>query len=306
MAWLLPFALTFSVFIAEIVAEAPQTAEPVEPSVSVQDSASVPAIIAGDESSTVSFVDQASKSLEMQLGLSAGAAQVVAWVAILLGMYVAVQILQGVARRLLQKRRQRGKLLLLLGQCGSGKTALFFQMRDQVEVQSVSSLKPQRDTLQLDVGKEVIPVDVMDYPGHQRLRGKLTEFISEARCIIYMLDSEDKQRLKDVAENFYELLTNPELCDLHTPILLACNKVDLPGARTEKFILEEIEREIEQMRISRSATLEGQDQAESYLGVDGEKFKLLQHSPCPIQMCRISTKKRDLEPVYDFIREQYS
>ena len=74
-------------------------------------------------------------------------------------------------------------------------------------------------------------------------------------------------------------------------MLVACNKSDLTSARTEKFIVrafdwasvdrfaqdafclgpllvsqlkvEEIEREIEQMRVSRAATLEGQDQADS-------------------------------------------
>jgi len=77
-------------------------------------------------------------------------------------------------------------------------------------------------------------------------------------------------------------------------------------ARAEKFITEEIEREIEQMRVSRAATLEGQDSADSYLGVDGEKFKLLEHAPCPVEICRISAKKVELQPVFDFLRQQFS
>ena len=53
------------------------------------------------------------------------------------------------------------------------------------------------------------------------------------------------------------------MLELHTPILIACNKSDLASARSEKSIVEEIEREMEQMRVSRGATLEGQDQADS-------------------------------------------
>ena len=79
-------------------------------------------------------------------------------------------------------------------------------------------------------------------------------------------------------------LFEQDVLELHTPMLVACNKSDLTSARTEKFIVralvwagvmhssavlssskvEEIEREIEQMRVSRAATLEGQDQADSW------------------------------------------
>lgn len=60
---------------------------------------------------------------------------------------------------------------------------------------------------------------------------------------------------EDVAEHFYELLTHPvltlagpvfrtaesgpnaeDMLELHTPILIACNKSDLGSARSEKFI----------------------------------------------------------------------
>ena len=38
------------------------------------------------------------------------------------------------------------------------------------------------------------------------------------------------------------------------------------------------------MRQSRTATLEGQDAADNYLGIEGEKFKL-EHAPCPVEVC---------------------
>mmetsp|Transcript_25004 Transcript_25004/g.56713 ORF Transcript_25004/g.56713 Transcript_25004/m.56713 type:complete len:264 (-) Transcript_25004:74-865(-) len=248
-------------------------------------------------------------AVQARTGASDNVAQVLAWLAILTAAYLALQVLQGLVKGVVKKGRSRGQLALLLGQCGAGKTALFFRLRDNEEVQTVSSLKPLRDTFQLrpSEGEEPFgPIEVADCPGHQRLRGKANEFLKEARCVIYLVDAEDKQRLKDVAEHLYEMMTNPDILELHTPILLACNKCDLSSARPEKFIMDEIDREIEQMRVSRAATLEGQDQADSYLGIDGEKFKLLEHSPCPIQTCRISAKKVQLEPVFDFLREQYS
>jgi len=253
-------------------------------------------------------VNGIASNVQDKLGVSSNVAQVLAWLMVLVVGYMALQVLQGLTKGILQKRRTRGQLALLLGQCGSGKTSIFFRLRDGSEVQSVSSLKPLKDSFQLRPAEDAEtfgPIEVVDYPGHQRLRGKAAEMLKEARCILYIVDAEDKQRLKDVAENLYEILTHPDILELHTPILLACNKTDLATARPEKFILDEIDREMEQMRLSRAATLEGQDQADSYLGIEGEKFKLTEHSPCPIQVCRISAKKLQLEPLYDFLREQY-
>mmetsp|Transcript_119870 Transcript_119870/g.220481 ORF Transcript_119870/g.220481 Transcript_119870/m.220481 type:complete len:260 (-) Transcript_119870:70-849(-) len=257
----------------------------------------------------LSSINGLAQSLEAKLGVGPGFAQVLTWLAVLATCWALVQLLMqvmsGGASQMI--RRQRGQALLLLGQCGAGKTMLFHQFKDQMEVKTVSSLKNNRESLKIQAGDDILgPIDTIDCPGHQRLRGKQAELMKEARCIVYLVDSEDKQKLKDVAEHLYEILTDQEVIELHIPILLACNKSDLSTARTEKFIVEEIEREIEQMRKSRGATLEGQDQADSYLGVDGEKFKLIEHSPCPIEVCRISAKKPLLEPLFDFLRQQFT
>lgn len=252
-------------------------------------------------------VNAASKTVEDTLGVSAGVAQVIAWFAILAVAYLALQVVQGFFLK--KKKLKRGDLLLILGQCGSGKTALYYQLKDSEEageVKLVSSLTPNRAKLQIKAGGLEKAIDTIDYPGHQRFRGRQAELYKEARCIVYLVDSEDKQKLKDAAEHLYEILTSHEVIEINIPILLACNKSDLSGARTEKFIIEEIEREMEQMRTSRAATLEGQDQADSYLGVDGEKFKLIEHSPCPIEVCRISTKKPDLGSLYDYLQQQFA
>jgi signal recognition particle receptor subunit beta len=254
-------------------------------------------------------VNSVAQTVEAKLGVSSSVSQVVTWIAIFAVCWVALQIFQGAFGGASKKRRQRGQLLVLLGQCGSGKTALFYRLKDQIEIETVSSLKSAREKIRIkpdDSEEELGPIDVIDYPGHLRFRGKQAELLGEARCIVYMIDAEDKKRLKDVAEHLYELFTSKEVLEMRIPILLACNKTELGGARPDKFILEELEREIEQMRVSRGATLAGEDQADSYLGVDGEKFKILEHSPCPVEICRISAKKPSLGPLYDFLRQQYA
>jgi len=272
--------------------------------------------------SAMGTIATVAQTFEVNLGVGPGVAQALAWVSVLLISYLVIQMAQTFFMGG-KKRKARGQKLLIIGQTGAGKTALFFRLRDCVPVDTVSSLKPLSDIIKIKPQAEGSdsgaaggddgadddafgPVEVVDFPGHNRLRGKLAEQIGEARCIVYVVDSEGKQKLKDAAEHLYELLTHPDVCELHTPILLALNKIDLPGARTEKFVMEELDREIEQMRVSRSACLEGQDQADSYLGIDGEKFKLLEHSPVPIEACRVSVKKPQLQPVYDFLRQHFA
>eukprot|EP00929_Paragymnodinium_shiwhaense_P101614 TRINITY_DN64758_c0_g3_i1.p1 TRINITY_DN64758_c0_g3~~TRINITY_DN64758_c0_g3_i1.p1 ORF type:complete len:310 (+),score=78.45 TRINITY_DN64758_c0_g3_i1:65-931(+) len=250
-----------------------------------------------------------SQQVESSLGVGGGTAQFLTWLAVILVLYMAFQLVVAATSGGLKKSRKLGNKVLLFGQNNSGKTALFFKMRDpQEQVNTVSSLLPNSDTLRLSPSPDVepmAPVEVVDYPGHRRMRGKAFDIVPDGRCIIYMIDSEDKPKMKDAAENLYELMTNRDLCELHTPILLALNKIDSVSARTQKFIIDEIEREIETMRHSRSVALEGEDQVDSYLGVEGEKFKLLEHAPCPFEVCRVSVKKNELEPIYEFIRAQF-
>merc|ERR1712190_582130 len=151
-----------------------------------------------------------SSSVEATLGVSSSIAQVLTWLVILSIGYLVLTIVKGASKG---KRRSRGNLALLMGQCGSGKTTAFFRLREPHEeepVTTVSSLKPLREVLQLRPGgdKESFgPVEVEDFPGHLRMRGKQNNLLTEARCIVYLIDAEDKQKLKDVAEHFYEFLT---------------------------------------------------------------------------------------------------
>lgn len=241
-------------------------------------------------------------------GLTGTSAQILTWCFTLIIGYILIQVLQGIVAPMLKTKRKRGDLLLILGQTGAGKTALFFQLKDSEMPKTVSSLKPLRSRVDVpgDEGGAAASVEAVDFPGHLRLRNRLQELLPQARCIVYVVDSEDKQKLKDVAEHLYELFTNNDINALRTPIILACNKSDSTTARTEKFIIDEIEREIERMRISRGATLEGQDQADSFLGIEGEKFKLMEHSPCHIESCSISVKKPALDPLYSFLRQQFA
>ncbi|CAE7275833.1 SRPRB [Symbiodinium pilosum] len=147
------------------------------------------------------YVRKAASAIEESLGVGSSAALVLTFLIVLISVYVTLQVFQVLSGSAIRTRRSRGNAALLLGQCGSGKTAVFFRLRDGEEVQTVSSLSASRDSFEIKAGEahdqKLGPLEVVDFPGHLRMRGKANDMVKEARCIIYMVDAEDKPKLKD-------------------------------------------------------------------------------------------------------------
>ncbi|CEM16418.1 unnamed protein product [Vitrella brassicaformis CCMP3155] len=235
---------------------------------------------------------------------------------VLLAVLCTLLVIVSLARSLRKgtRRLSRGDLLLIAGQCDAGKTALFHYLRSGDFPETVSSLKPNTDIINVlhkdegdassSGGGGVGGIEVCDYPGHQRLSHGFFGHLKRARCVVYVIDATDKAALKNVAEHLYEIFTHPATNKLRPPLLLACNKSDVPTARKPDMVKDDIEREIERLRQSRSATLEGQDEADNYLGVDGETFKL-DMAPCRVDMCRMSVKKAEVQDVIKFLADNY-
>jgi signal recognition particle receptor subunit beta len=195
---------------------------------------------------------------------------------------------------------KRGDNVLLLGPCGSGKTACFFALRGGDVPETVSSLDVNRAAAQIG-GEERL---VVDFPGHQRYKSKAMDEVKNARCVVYLIDSTEKQHLRDAAEQLYDLMTFQELIDRRIPLLVVANKKDIPGARKETQVEDELRREIERMRKSRVQTLDGDDAADQFLGIEGEQFKF-DHAPTPVSFVAASISA-DVSPVADFIAETFA
>lgn len=200
------------------------------------------------------------------------------------------------SRRLVSPTRVKKTGCLLLGECNAGKTALFYALRGS-QPKLVSSLKPNIDTFPV---ADLEPIKFIDFPGHRRFAHEAHDYAKTARCILFLIDAKDKSKLKDAAESLYGLFTLVN----DVTILLCVNKTDVPGARTEKQVVDELEREIERMRTSRAAALEGEDVAETYLGIDGEAFKM-SHAAARVEITSCSVEKEDIVGVLDFLQAEF-
>uniref|UniRef100_A0A3B1ITQ3 Signal recognition particle receptor subunit beta n=1 Tax=Astyanax mexicanus TaxID=7994 RepID=A0A3B1ITQ3_ASTMX len=176
--------------------------------------------------------------------------------AFLIGVFVAlaVVIITVVLFKFLFSTKTKRSSVLLVGLCDSGKTLLF-----------------SRGTTWT----------LVDLPGHESLRPQFLErFKASARAIVFVVDSAVFQKeVKDVAELLYSLLTDSVVTRNAPTLLIACNKQDITMAKSAKLIQQQLEKELNTLRMTRSAALTSQDGSDGtavHLGKRGKDFDFSQ------------------------------
>ncbi|KAF3431237.1 hypothetical protein FNV43_RR25967 [Rhamnella rubrinervis] len=205
-------------------------------------------------------------------------------------------------------KRTKSNTIVLSGLSGSGKTVLFYQLRDGSSHQgTVTSMEPNEGTFvlhseQTKNGKKK-PIHLVDVPGHSRLRPKLDEFLPQAAAIIFVVDAlEFLPNCRTASEYLYDVLTKASVVKKKIPVLIVCNKTDKVTAHTKEFIRKQMEKEIDKLRASRSA-ISAADVANDFtLGVAGEAFSF---SQCQnkVTVGEASGLTGEISQVEQFIRE---
>ncbi|KAM1089512.1 hypothetical protein ACFX1X_017533 [Malus domestica] len=141
---------------------------------------------------------------------------------------------------------------LISGHSGSGKTVLFYQLRDGSSHQgTVTSMEPNDGYFVLhsenSKGGKENPVHLIDVPGHSRLRAQLDDFLPQAAGIATVVRKK-------------------------IPVLILYIKTDKVTAHIKEFIRKQLEKEIEKLRASRSAISAADIANDFTLGVPGEVF----------------------------------
>uniref|UniRef100_A0A667XG49 Signal recognition particle receptor subunit beta n=1 Tax=Myripristis murdjan TaxID=586833 RepID=A0A667XG49_9TELE len=163
--------------------------------------------------------------------------------------------------------------VLLVGLCDAGKTLLFSRL--------LSGKFKRTQTSITDKQLMGSTWTLIDLPGHDSLRPQYMEkFKSAARAIVFVVDSAIFQKeVRDVAEFLYFLLTDPVIIRNAPALLLACNKQDITMAKSAKLIQQQLEKELNTLRVTRSAALSSQDGSVGgsvYLGKKGKDFEFSQ------------------------------
>ncbi|RLN20763.1 hypothetical protein BBJ28_00012715 [Nothophytophthora sp. Chile5] len=207
---------------------------------------------------------------------------------------------------------KKNKMALLLGPRHAGKTQFFHAIRDGEYVDTVSSMKEQ--TFRFMVHPKYNPakfdaeLTVVDYPGHERLRSRVPDFYPVAGCIVFFVDASDAPSFRKAAEFLYDIFANKKVNDLTPPILVACNKSDAAGAASPQAVRDALEKELTQLKKTRSSLeTEGdddeQDLSQVPVGRDGSPFQFDVDSPCEISFTKCSVKSGSINEVVTFIQQ---
>jgi len=205
------------------------------------------------------------------------------------------------------RRGRHGDAVLLLGNCGAGKTALFYRLKDEAAFPELVTSIDISDE-QLAIQNEEKPTRVVDFPGHGRLRAQLVDYIPEARCIIFVVDSADTgaRNLPELSNLMYDVFSECIRKGCEPRVLVACNKADLADALSPENIKKTLEQELDSLKSSRhSLATEGDEGMEIILGTEGEPFEFENDAGCDVEFCNISLREggEALVPVVNFLEE---
>uniref|UniRef100_A0A493TH51 Signal recognition particle receptor subunit beta n=1 Tax=Anas platyrhynchos platyrhynchos TaxID=8840 RepID=A0A493TH51_ANAPP len=156
--------------------------------------------------------------------------------------------------RLAQAGRSGRRAVLLLGLCDAGKTLLFARLLTGKYRDTQTSITDSSAVYRVSSDKNA-NVTLIDLPGHESLRLQFLErFKAAARAIVFVVDSVAFQReVKDVAEFLYQVLVDSTVLKNAPALLIACNKQDVTMAKSAKLIQQQLEKELNTLRVTRSA-----------------------------------------------------
>ncbi|KAI9251605.1 signal recognition particle receptor beta subunit-domain-containing protein [Sporodiniella umbellata] len=194
--------------------------------------------------------------------------------------------------------KETKKTILLMGACDAGKTSLYTLLRFDENRPTVSSMKENEGSLIVS-GKTL---DLVDLPGHERVRFRFLDFLPVARCIVFMIDSTTINRqIRPVSEYLYDILVKVQGQYQFMPLLIACNKSDLITALPIEKIKPMLESELNRLRATRTARVEQSEEEDSFIGYEGEDFNFKQlENETTFVPC--SVKNKNIKEVQNWIK----
>ena len=114
--------------------------------------------------------------------------------------------------------------ILMVGLDNAGKTTILYQLKMGETVKTIPTIGFNVETLDY----QGINITVWDVGGQDKIRILWKHYYHHTDGIIFVVDSNDRDRLEDAAEELKKMINEEEL--IFCPILVWANKQDLNGA----------------------------------------------------------------------------
>lgn len=125
--------------------------------------------------------------------------------------------------------------ILMLGLDGGGKSTILYRMKLAEAVHTVPTIGFNVET----VTYKNINFMIWDVGGQDKLRKLWRHYFHGNDCLIFVVDSNDTDRIQMARDELHSLLQEDELKD--SPVLIWANKQDLPHSMTPARIFDELQ-----------------------------------------------------------------
>jgi small GTP-binding protein len=127
--------------------------------------------------------------------------------------------------------------ILMCGLDAAGKTSILYQMKLGALVTTIPTIGFNVETISKtsDAGKN-LNLTVWDVSGRGKIRPLWRHYFQNTDAVIYVIDSNDRERMEETTQELHQLLRDDELTG--AALLVLCNKQDLPGVMSVAEIQE--------------------------------------------------------------------
>lgn len=122
--------------------------------------------------------------------------------------------------------------ILMVGLDAAGKTTILYQMKLNEVVTTIPTIGFNVETVEY----KNISFTVWDVGGQTIIRPLWRHYYTNTQALIFVVDSNDPERIKDAAEELHTMLQEFELRNV--ALLVFANKQDLPRAMTTSDIID--------------------------------------------------------------------
>ena len=142
------------------------------------------------------------------------------------------QLISNLVRKLFGTLEGR---IVMLGLDASGKTTVLYKLKLGETVCTIPTIGFNVERVQISN----INFTVWDVGGQDKIRPLWRYYLDNINCVIFLVDSNDTDRIFEAKEELDKLMREPLLEKV--PFLVLCNKQDLPHSMSVKEITEKLE-----------------------------------------------------------------
>jgi ADP-ribosylation factor protein 1 len=127
-------------------------------------------------------------------------------------------------------KRSKKVRLLMLGLDNAGKTTLLYKLKLNEQVTTIPTIGFNVESVQY----KNIQMTIWDVGGQYRIRKLWEYYFNSTNALIFVMDSNDIQRIEEVKEELYTTLNHDE--NQKKPLLLYANKQDMEDSLSSEDI----------------------------------------------------------------------